>query len=419
MIMSIKQHYDVIVIGGGSSGMMAAGRASERGKSVLLVEKNKVLGKKLSLTGGGRCNIFNAEENPKKLVEHYGDSAKFLHSTFSQFGYKETREFFEKKGLPIIVEERKRAFPKSQKASDVTKLMKRYITDNNVELKTNTKVLCFKTKDGKIAGVETKDGLYTAKSFALATGGVSYKETGSTGESITWLKDLGHTVHRSNLSIVPLKVKEDWVKELSGTTLSFMKITFGINLPKNAGRFSKLGKILFTHFGISGPLILNSSYEVKKLLESGEVRASIDMYPDTEIKTLQNKVLDVFNKNKNKMLKNVVKEFVPNGMDSAFAKQFSEEMQNTKAHNIGREDRIKLVDMLKAMPLTITGAMGMDWATISDGGIDLKEVDTKTMRSKLYDNLYFTGDILHINRPSGGFSLQLCWTTGFVAGDNV
>ena len=417
--MSTSQHYNVIVIGGGPSGMMAAGRAAERGKRVLLLDKNKVLGKKLSLTGGGRCNIFNAQEDPKKLIEHYGDSEKFLHSTFAKFGYKDTREFFENKGLPIIVEARNRAFPESQKATDVTKLMKRYVTSNQVELKIDTKVLGFKIEKGKIKGVETKHGLYTADAFVLATGGASYKETGSTGEGLDWLKDLGHTVHDSNPNIVPLKVEEDWVKDLSGTTLSFMKITFGTDRDKKTGRFSKVGKILFTHFGLSGPLILNSSFEVKKLLESGEVKASIDMYPDTEIKTLQNRVLEIFNKNKNKILKNVVKEFVPNGMDEAFVAQFSEELQNTKVHSIGREERIELVDRLKAMPFTIIGTMGMDWAVISDGGVDLKEVDTKTMKSKLHDNLYFTGDVLHVNRPSGGFSLQLCWTTGYVAGSSV
>jgi predicted Rossmann fold flavoprotein len=417
--MSTRQHYDVIVIGGGPSGMMAAGRASERGRRVLLVEKNKVLGKKLSLTGGGRCNIFNAEEDTKKLLENYGDSAKFLHSTFAKFGYKQAKDFFEKNGLPIIIEARKRAFPQSQTANDVTKLMKRYVTDNNVELKTNTKVLGFKIKDKKIIGIETKQGVYTADNFVLATGGASYKETGSTGEGLSWLKTLGHIVYKSNPNIVPLMVKEDWIKELSGVSLSFMKITFGIDLTKSEGKFSRIGKILFTHFGISGPLILNSSYEVTKLLESGEVKASIDMYPDTEIKILQNKVLEVFNKNKNKMLKNVVKEFTPKGMGDAFITQFGDKMQNMKTHNIGRKERIKLVDKLKAMPFTIIGTMGMDWAVISDGGVDMKEVDTKTMRSKLHDNLYFTGDVLHINRPSGGFSLQLCWTTGFVAGGSV
>ena len=418
--MSMRQeNYDVIVIGGGPSGMMAAGRAAERGKRVLLVEKNKDVGKKLSLTGGGRCNILNAEEDAKKFMENYGDSAKFLYSTFAKYSMQDAKDFFESKGLPIVVEARKRAFPESQKAVDVTKLMKRYVTSNQVELKADTKVLGFKIENEKIIGIETKDGIYTGDAFVLATGGASYKETGSTGEGISWLKDLGHTVHKSNPNIVPLIASDDWVKDLSGTTLSFMKITFGTDRAKNEGRFSKVGKILFTHFGVSGPLILNSSHEVKKLLEYGEVRASIDMYPDTEIKTLQNKVLDIFNKNKNKMLKNVVKEFVPNGLDEAFTAQFSEELQDTKANNIGREERIELVDRLKAMPLTITGTMGMDWAVISDGGVDLREVDTKTMRSKIHDNLYFTGDVLHINRPSGGFSLQLCWTTGHVAGDSV
>lgn len=416
--MSTK-HYDVIVIGGGPSGMMAAGRAAEQGKRVLLVEKNKVLGKKLSLTGGGRCNILNAEEDPKKLMENYDDSAKFLHSTFAQFGMLDTRIFFENKGLSIIVEARKRAFPESQKATDVTKFMKKYVTSNNVELKTSTKVLGFKIKEGKIVGVETKDGLYTADAFVLSTGGASHKDTGSTGEGISWLKDLGHTVHKSNPNIVPLKVEEEWVKELSGTSLSFMKITFGVDRTKSEGRFSRVGKILFTHFGISGPLILNSAHDVKKLLAGGPVKATIDTYPDTDIKTLQNRVLEVFNRNKNKILKNVVKEFVPNGMEDAFTAQFSSEMREMKVHSIGREERIEIVDRLKAIPLTIIGTMGMDWAVISDGGVDLKEVDTKTMRSKIHDNLYFTGDVLNINRPSGGFSLQLCWTTGYVAGSNV
>lgn len=425
--MSTKQHYDVIVIGGGASGMMAAGRAAERGLQVLLVEKNKDLGKKLSLTGGGRCNIFNAEEDTQKLLENYGDSAKFLHSPFSQHSMQNSRDFFEKRGLPIVVEARKRAFPKSQKATDVTRVMKRYITSNNVELKTDMKILGFKTEDGKITGLETKSGLYTSNAYILATGGSSYRETGSTGDGVSWLEKLGYTVHKPNPNIVPLTVADEWVKALSGVTLSFMKITFGANRAKShtkkLTRFSRTGKILFTHFGISGPLILNASYEVQKLLKrssaKGFVRAIIDMYPDTDVGTLRNRVLVAFNKNKNKTLKNALKEFVPAGMDEAVATQLSPELQDMKVHSVGKEERYELVNILKAMPLTITGTMGMDWAVISDGGVDLKEVDTKTMRSKLHDNLYFTGDVLNINRPSGGFSLQLCWTTGFVAGSHV
>lgn len=416
--------YDVIVIGGGPSGMMAAGRAAERGLRVLLVDKNRDLGKKLSITGGGRCNILNAEEDTKKLLENYGDAAKFLHSPFAQHSMQDSMNFFESHGLPIVIEARKRAFPKSQNAADVTKTMEQYIKENRVEMKLKTKVTGFTTdKDGKITGIETNNGSYIARHFILASGGASRPETGSTGEGVEWLKALGHTIYKPNPNIVPLVAKEDWPKVVSGTTLSFMKITFSTdrtkNPPSGLGRFSRTGKILFTHFGISGPLVLNAAHDVKLRLNNGPVPAEIDMYPDTEIGTLRNRVLEIFNQNKNKTFKNVLKEFVPHGMSDAVALQLTEELLEMKVNSVPKEVRLELVNRLKAMPLTITGTMGMDWAVISDGGVDLTEVDTKTMKSKLHPNLSFTGDVLHINRPSGGFSLQLCWTTGWVAGSHA
>lgn len=415
--MSSGTIYEVIVIGGGASGMMAAGRAAECGRRVLLVEKNKDLGKKLSITGGGRCNILNAETDTHKLLANFGDAAKFLHSPFAQYSMQDAWDFFVKRELPIVVEARKRAFPESQSAPDVTRVMKKYCTDNNVELKLKTRVDSLITEDGQIVGIETNQGKFFAKKFILATGGSAHSETGSTGEGVGWLKELGHTVHDSNPNIVPLKVLEPWVKDLSGNTLSFMKITFG--RPDDKAKFSRTGKILFTHFGVSGPLILNSAFEVKKLLKRGPVPATIDMYPDTEVGTLRNRVIEIFNINKNKTLKNVLKEFVPPGMSEAVAAQLAPELQEEKVHSVTKEERHDLVDRLKAMPLTITDTMGLDWAVISDGGVDLTEVDTKTMASKIHSNLYFTGDVLHINRPSGGYSLQLCWTTGWVAGSSV
>ena len=422
--MSSRQNYDVIVIGGGASGMMAAGRAAERGRRVLLLEKNKVLGKKLSITGGGRCNILNAEPDTKKLLAHFGDAAKFLYSPFAQHGMQDSWDFFTKRGLPLVVEARKRAFPESMQAPEVTETMRRYLTEHRVEIRTAQPVVEILTEDGAVTGVRTKAGdVFTATSYILAAGGASHQETGSTGESLEWLRALGYTVHDPNPNLVPLVSPDAWVHQLSGTTLSFMKITFAADQAKGTastpGRFSRTGKVLFTHFGLSGPLILNAAHEVKKLLASGPVATTIDMYPDTELGTVRNRVLEAFLQHKNKSVHTVVKELAPAGMSEAVLAQFPPELRTEKVHSVRKEEREAIADVMKAMPLTITDTMGLDWAVLSDGGVDLTEVDTKTMRSKRHENVYFTGDMLHINRPSGGYSLQLCWTTGWVAGESV
>ena len=416
----MSNKYDVIVIGGGAAGMMAAGRAAERGRRVLLLEKNKDLGKKLSITGGGRCNILNAEPDGRTLLAHYGEAAKFLHSPFSQHGMQDSWDFFTKRNLPLVAEARKRAFPESMHAPDVTACLRKYLTQHRVEIKTGHPVVAMEVEDGRIASITTKQGQqYVADTYILAAGGASHPETGSTGESFAWLRDLGYQVHESNPNIVPLVVAEDWVKQISGTTLSFMKITFGTDRTKQAGRFSRTGKILFTHFGVSGPLILNAAHQVKQLLADGPVPASIDLYPDTELGTVRNRVLEAFLANKNKDLHNVVRELVPAGMAEAVITNLDPTLAHAKVHSIPKDVRERLADLLKGLPLTITDTMGLDWAVISDGGVDLQEIDTKTMRSKRHSNLYLVGDMLHVNRPSGGYSLQLCWTTGWVAGSAV
>lgn len=415
----VSKKWDVIVVGGGPSGMMAAGCLAKNGASVLLLEKNRQLGRKLLLTGGGRCNIFKAEEDEKKLLSKYGEAEKFLYSPFSQHGMKDSWNFFERLGLPIVVEARKRAFPKTQKAVDVLNTLKKFMIENGVKIRTGVSVNGFKTEGKKITEIETSVGLLKAKNFVLSTGGKSYPETGSTGEGLVWLKNLGHTVYPPKPDLVPLTVKEDWVKKLSGTSLSFMKITFGIDKSKLKGKFSRTGKLLFTHFGISGPLILDSSNRVKKLLKEGPVLAEIDLYPDTDLGSVRKRILNVFEKNKNKDFKNVLPLFVPEGLSEALLSLIPEKITKKKVHSIIKEEREQLADTLKAVPLTITGSMGFDWAIISDGGVDLKEVDTKTMSSRIHSNLYLTGDVLNIVRPSGGYSLQLCWTTGWVAGSHV
>jgi predicted Rossmann fold flavoprotein len=419
-----KNHYDIIVIGGGASGMMAAGRAAELGKSVLLLEKNKALGQKLKITGGGRCNVTNGEENTRTFLKNYSTAEQFLYSPFSQFGNKDTFEFFEKRGLPLVIQARKRAFPHTEKSLDVYKVMEKYIKNKFVTIKTNSPVVKIlkekiniksKTTE-KITGVKVGNNIYTANSYILATGGMSHPETGSTGDGFDWLRDLGHTVKAPTPTIVPLAVADEWIKSLAGVSLSFMKITFYADGVK---KFSKTGKLLFTHFGLSGPLILNSSSKVNDLLYSGIVTAKIDAYPDTNEAELEKKIIKVFDENKNKILKNVLDNIVPHGTISAILTLLKDVDGDTKIHSIKKEARKGIVALLKALPVTITGLMGFDRAVVADGGVELSEVDMRTMRSKLFDNLYITGDLLHINRPSGGFSLQICWTSGYIAGTNA
>lgn len=420
---SIKQDFDLIVVGGGPSGMMAAGRAAELGKKVLLLEKNKNLGDKLKITGGGRCNITNAEFDEHVLLKNYGSAEQFLYSPFSQFGVKDTFDFFEKRGLPLVIQAHKRAFPATEKASDVFAVLEKYINSGKVTVKTNsivTKILKEKSSTSgslvKISAVMVGEKSYSAASYILATGGVSHQETGATGDGFDWLSLLGHTVKAPTPTIVPLAVQDSWVKSLSGVSLSFMKISFYLDGVK---KFSKTGKLLFTHFGLSGPLILNSAGKVADLLYSGAVTAKINAYPDTNEGELEKRIIKVLDANKNKMFKNILKEMVPEGCDKAILPLLKGVEPEIKVHSFTKENRKVLVKLLKSLPVTITGLMGFDRAVVADGGVDLIEMDMKTMRSKIVSNLFVTGDLLHIRRPSGGYSLQLCWTTGFIAGSHA
>ncbi|HEY5587660.1 MAG TPA: aminoacetone oxidase family FAD-binding enzyme [Candidatus Paceibacterota bacterium] len=416
MLKNKNKIWDVIVIGGGASGMMAAAVASGMSKSVLIVDKNNALGEKLKITGGGRCNITNNEPDLHKFLKIYGEGAPHLYSPFSIFGVKDTFFYFESRGLPLVVQARNRVFPATEKAMDVFNVLNKELIKNNVEIRNNCVVSNIIYNDNKIININTSQGQFYAKSFVLATGGLSHPETGSTGDGYEFLKDLGHTVTAPTPDIVPIEIKEKWVKELSGTTLSFMKITFALD---GKNQFSKVGKILFTHFGLSGPLILNSANKINTLLEKGNVTATIDLYPDTNNKVLEDKIIKVFDLNKNKILKTVIKEFVPEGMAQALQKIINFVDIEKKVHSITKEERSSIVKILKALPVTVVGLMGYDRSVVVNGGVELSEIDMKTMRSKLYENLYVTGDLLHLNRNSGGYSLQICWTTGYIAGTSV
>jgi predicted Rossmann fold flavoprotein len=409
-------NYDVIVIGGGPAGLMAAGRAAERGAKVLLLEKNSQVGKKLLITGGGRCNVTNAEFDTRTLLSHFKGSDQFLFSAFAKYGVEDTLEFFNSRGMATKVEEGKRVFPVSDKAESVFNVLVDYIKAGKVTLLTQAEVKKINATANTITDLELTDHTkLTATSYVLATGGKSRPETGSTGDGFTWLQTLGHTVAEPDASLVPLALRDKWISKLAGVTLPEVKIMVYQNGAKQA---AKTGKLLFTHVGVSGPTILNMSKIVGELLEYGEVKIILDLFPNLDHGALDTFLLSLIEDNQNKQFKNILSPTLPASLASIIV-ELSGISPELQSNSIIRDDRKKLGQLLKAFPLTVKNLLGVDKAIVTSGGVALTEIDFKTMQSRKYDNLYLVGDLLNIDRPSGGYSLQLCWTTGYVAGNSI
>ncbi len=408
--------WDVVVIGGGPAGMMAAGRAAERGRSVLLLEKNPAPGKKLLITGGGRCNLTNNKPEIRAMVSKYKGNDQFLFSAFSQFGVKEALEFFNKRGMATKEENEGRVFPVSDKARSVWDVLVSYMKEGGVEVKTSASVIGLAVNSDKDIVIKLRDkSEVVARSCFVATGGTSRPETGSTGEGFAWLKKLGHTIIENDAALVPVVLKDAWAKKLGGVSLKDIKLTTFQNGQKQD---AQKGKLLFTHFGISGPTVLNMSREIGELLKYGEVVIELDLFPSVDAGALKRKLQELLIADSNKKLKNVLNKLIPSALVAAVL-ALAEVDGETANHSVSREDRIKLTALLKAIPLNVKGLLGIDKAVVSSGGVALEEVNFKTMQSRLIPNLYLIGDVLNVDRPSGGYSLQLCWTTGFVAGESV
>lgn len=408
--------WDVVVIGGGPAGMMAAGRAAARGKKVLLVEKNPELGKKLLITGGGRCNVTNNKKDNRTMLSKYKGNDQFLFSTFSQWNVEKTISFFNERGMPTKEENEGRMFPQSNSSQSVYDVLYEYMKEGGVTIHKSTNVKGISvSKDNETILINTTSGntLY-AKSCVLATGGTSRPETGSTGEGFKWLTKLHHTVVENDFALVPISLTNDWVKKVSGSTLDDIKLT---TFQNNKKQESYKGKILFTHTGISGPTVLNMSKDVGELLKYGGVEILLDMYPNKDNKNLKEGLQTLLVDNSNKKLKNVLSPLIPPSLQSAIF-SLSKVDKETFCHSVSSEDRIKLVETMKGIHLDVKGLLGKDKAVVSSGGVSLTEVDFKTMESRIVPNLYLVGDVLNIDRPTGGYSLQLCWSTGFVAGEN-
>lgn len=408
--------YDVVVIGGGPAGMMAAGQAAQRGAKVLLLEKNSSLGKKLLITGGGRCNITNNEPNVRKLLSMYKGNDKFLFSAFSQHAVTETLNFFHTHNLETKEEARKRMFPKTEKAQSVWNTLVEYMEEGNVTVLCSSPVKSINHTDGLVTSVTLANNkeIY-AKSFVLATGGKSRPETGSTGEAFNWLKELGHTIEEPNSALVPITISDPWVKTLQGVSLDTVKITLIQNDKK---QLSDTGRILFTHFGLTGPTILNMSKFIGEILKYDQVFISLDILPQNDHGQLNQKLQEIFKREQNKKIKNSLGEFFSSNMSRVIIEK-SKTDPDTACNSVTREQRLSLIETIKNLTMEVSGLLGSDKAIVTSGGVVLEEVDFKTMRSRLFPNLYLIGDILNIDRPSGGYSLQLCWTTGFVAAQSL
>jgi hypothetical protein len=407
--------WDVIVIGGGPAGMMAAGRAASRGKKVLLLEKNESLGKKLLITGGGRCNVTNAEFDTRALLAKFKDAEKFLFSAFASWSVQDTIDFFHVRKMPTKIEKEKRVFPVSDRAQSVWDVLVSYIHEHGVQIRSNAPVSGFVLEDGKIVGVRVKKENVYGKSIVLATGGTSRPETGSTGDGYAWLRTVGHTVIEPTPSLVPVGIKDAWVKRLAGVRLDEIKLTV---LQNGVKQDARLGKLLFTHVGISGPTVLNMSKDIGELLKYGDVTLHIDLLPTHDHSKLNTALQALFKEHDKKKFKNSLSTLLPSAIIPIIIDRSGIDPE-IQCNSITREARMALIEFIKHVPLHVDKLLGTDKAIISSGGVVLNEVDFKTMASRMHPNLYLIGDILNIDRPSGGYSLQLCWTTGFVAGNSV
>ncbi len=407
----MKKVWDVIVIGGGPAGMMAAATAAHAGVSVLLLEKNPDLGKKLSMTGGGRCNVTNNKPVVREILSVYQEAGKFLFSTFTQHGVTETIAWFRDRGVAFKEENDGRLFPTTDSAETIRKTLVQALQEQRVTIQSQQVVsgVMFDKRTGVFTISSSGERLY-GETCILATGGYARPETGSTGDGFSWLNALGHTIKPYDDAIVPLALKTLWTRPLSGLTLEQVNVGVWADGKK---RLEREGRVLFTHVGVSGPLILNMSKQIGDLLSYTDVTLKLDLFPQLDAGALKSALQSWLQSNKR--ILNVLAEVLPRQLARAILTELRID-EETPCHSVRTTDRKALAVYLKAVPLPVAYLLGSDKAVISSGGVVLEEVDFRTMSSRIVPGLFIVGDLLNINRPSGGYSLQLCWSTGYVAG---
>ena len=402
--------FDVIVIGGGAAGMLASIVAAENGAQALLLEKNEVLGKKLSITGKGRCNLTN-DCPVDDVLDNTPTGRRFLYSAVNGFTPRDVMSFFESIGVPIKTERGSRVFPQSDKASDIVAALERRMNSIGVVIKRCKALKLVANKDGRICGVKTSKGKINASSVILATGGVTYPDTGSTGDGYRMATDLGHTITPIRASLVPLEADTEICKRLQGLTLKNIRLSVYDDVNKHV--FEDFGELLFTHFGISGPLALSASSHMRDFAGK-KYHVHIDLKPALDEKKLDTRILRDFNKYSNRNFSNALDDLLSKTLIPVIIEK-SLISPNTKINSINREQRLGLVRLLKSFRIDIIRPRPIEEAIITSGGIDLKEINPKTMESKLIKGLYFAGEIIDADAYTGGFNLQIAWSTANAA----
>ena len=403
----------VIVIGGGAAGMMAAWRAGSLGADVTVFEKNEKLGKKLFITGKGRCNVTNSSDIDT-VFSNINRNPKFLYSSIYTFDNEALMKLLESYGLKLKVERGNRVFPASDKSSDVIKTFERMLKDVHVKVELNKTVDRLLYDENVCIGVSLKDGKKVfADRIIVATGGLSYQSTGSTGDGYRFASESGHSIVKPEPSLVGIETREEWVKSLQG--LSLKNVTLSLKIAGKE-KYTELGEMLFTHFGISGPLVLSASAFInEETLRNKEVSVSIDLKPGLSKEELDKRVLKDFEENINRNYINSLDRLLPQKLIPVIA-ELSRIAPDTKVNVIKSEDRKRLVELLKDLTVTPKKLRPLDEAIITRGGVNVKEVNPSTLESKLCKNLYFAGELLDIDAMTGGYNLQLAWSTGYLAG---
>lgn len=406
----------VIVIGAGAAGLMAAGQAASAGAEVMVLEKNDRPGRKLLITGKGRCNITNTEQMPE-FLKYIPGNGQFLYSSLSKFDNNDLISLLNETGLETKVERGGRVFPVSDKAADVVETLVNFCLSRGVKFKYSVRVEDITVSEGQVVSVRIQDGQdYPCDSVIVATGGASYPGTGSTGDGYTFARRLGHTVVELKPALVPLEAREEWVKELQGLALKNVEVTAFQNEKKVASEF---GEMLFTHFGVSGPIILTMSGAITPVLESGTaVNLKLNLKPALTQEQLDSRIQRDFTKYARKQFQNALNELLPKSLIPVII-NLSQIEPEKPVHQVTREERLKLVDIIQSLKLTITRPRPIREAIVTKGGVSVKEINPKTMESKLVKGLYFAGEVVDVDAYTGGFNLQAAFSMGYTAGINA